>query len=89
MSCGFAFFLGVIVATIYERYGWNGILFQGKKSMMIDEKLRLDLINSIIGSWRIEGLYLNCQVVADMHSLSLGLIDIQQAVNNVLARFAD
>ena len=56
---------------------------------MTDHELLPYSTLNIIGSWRMEGLTLNDDTVADMYALSWGSMTVEQAVNNVLARLSD
>ncbi len=56
---------------------------------MTDHELLPYSTLNIIGSWRMEGLTLNDDTVADMYALSRGSMTVEQAVHNVLARLSD
>lgn len=44
---------------------------------------------NILGSWRIEGLNVSSETIKDMYALSFGVVNIEEAIHNVLERVLD
>lgn len=53
---------------------------------IVSEKEQHKIINNIVGSFRLEGLEITEQTIADMHRVNQGELTTEQAIQNGLAR---
>ncbi|MGG4603714.1 antitoxin VbhA family protein [Paenalcaligenes sp. Me131] len=53
---------------------------------IVSEKEQQKIINNIVGSFRLEGLEITEQTIADMHRVNQGELTTEQAIKNGLAR---
>lgn len=53
---------------------------------IVSEKEQQKIINNIVGSFRLEGLEITEQTIADMHRVNQGELTTEQAIQNGLAR---
>lgn len=61
-------------------------------NLEIKFKIKLKMINnkiteSIIGSWRIEGLELDEEIIQQMRSLSVGKISLEEVLNSIKQKY--
>ena len=56
------------------------------KLPIVSEKEQQKIINNIVGSFRLEGLEITEQTIADMHRVNQGELTTEQAIQNGLAR---
>lgn len=61
-------------------------------NLEIKFKIKLKMTNnkiteSIIGSWRIEGLELDEEIIQQMRSLSGGKISLEEVLNNIKQKY--